>query len=121
MLATCFALDFVSASFARCVSVGSLTACRGGNGHRHSPSLFFTNYEADIVRRYGFALDGYPLDTFDLCTVSRPGLAVLVNAIKNGICTWKKIPEEQLATFSAPQSRPRSRSSRNKENAPLTR
>lgn len=59
--------------------------------------MAYKNYEADIVFKYGVALDGWPEDGFNLDNVSRGKLEDIYKALSNGTISWVDLTPEQLA------------------------
>jgi hypothetical protein len=63
--------------------------------------MSYTWHEEDVVHRYGVVLEGWTAPRFinpsELST-SLPGLRTLLDAIKNGDCAFRKLPQKEAAT-----------------------
>jgi hypothetical protein len=61
----------------------------------------YTNYERQIVERFGIALKGWPLRG-RVCNPSKAGgraeVEKLLTAVQSETCKWVKLTQEQLAS-----------------------
>lgn len=61
----------------------------------HGINMEWARYEARIVDRYKVALLGWPQNIPFSCEVSASALDVVLNAIMDGTCKWKKLTKRE--------------------------